>query len=176
VRQSSSFRVRPGISTLAEQASAESVLRLLPSLKPLVWQSLSAPSLQSGAPFAETGQTIRPLTIEDGLVRRDKLSEASFAASRARAFKILDGLLRTFEGRKFLEHPSDFVEKARILLARWGRRHRCILLRHGLLGQRAAVRNCRQIGLRQRLARGYRRIDAANIAPVTLDLACAIMR
>src|SRR3979411_1616190 len=87
VRQSSGFRVRPGISTFAEQVSAESVLRLLPSLKPLLWQSLSAPTLQSGAPLAETGQIMRPDTMEDGLARRDRLSEASFAAPFARAFK-----------------------------------------------------------------------------------------
>src|ERR1700736_109215 len=83
VRQSPGFRTRPGINTFAEQASAESVLRLLPSLKPLAWQSLSAPTLQSGAPFAETGQIMRPVTMEDGLARRDSVSPASFA----RAFK-----------------------------------------------------------------------------------------
>src|SRR5205085_1525410 len=36
--------------------------------------------------------------------------------------QILNGLLRAFQGREFLEHPSDFVEKARILLPRWARR------------------------------------------------------
>src|ERR1700704_3859112 len=87
VRQSSGFRVRPGISTFAEQCSAESELRLLPSLKPLLWQSLSAPSLQSGAPLADTGHTMRPDTMEEGLAKRVRLSEASFAASFARVFR-----------------------------------------------------------------------------------------
>src|SRR5207248_7424654 len=79
VRQSSGFRTRPGINTFAEQVSAESVFRLFPSLKPLAWQSLSAPALQSGAPLAETGHIMRPATREDGLARRDRLSPASFA-------------------------------------------------------------------------------------------------
>src|SRR6202011_263355 len=79
VRQSSGLRARPGISTFGEQVSAESVLRLLPSLKPLAWQSLSAPSLQSGAPLADVGHIARPATIEDGLARRDRPSPASLA-------------------------------------------------------------------------------------------------
>src|SRR6202048_4785433 len=87
VRQSPGFRARPGIRTFAKQLSAESVLRLLPSLKPLAWQSLSAPSLQSGAPLAETGHIIRPATIEEGVVRRDSVSVASLAASLAREFR-----------------------------------------------------------------------------------------
>src|ERR1700738_1929836 len=87
VRQSPGFRARPGIRTFAEQLSAESVLRLLPSLKPLAWQSLSAPRLQSGAPLAETGHIIRPATIEEGVVRRDSVSVASLAASLAREFR-----------------------------------------------------------------------------------------
>jgi hypothetical protein len=57
-------------------------VRLLPSLKSLVWQSLSAAPLQSGAPFAETRHFMRPVTME-GLARRDRVSPASYA----RAFK-----------------------------------------------------------------------------------------
>jgi hypothetical protein len=72
------LRVRSGIRTFAEQVSAESVLRLFPSLKPLLRQSLSAPTLQSGAPFAETGHIMRPATMEDGLAIRDRVSPASF--------------------------------------------------------------------------------------------------
>src|SRR6201746_35764 len=60
--------------------------RLLPSLKPLDWQSLSDAALQSGAPLAETGHATRPVAIED-LVRRDRLSVASLVMSLARAFK-----------------------------------------------------------------------------------------
>src|SRR3979490_985085 len=75
------------MNTFGEQVSAESVFRLLPSLKPLAWQSFSAPSLQSGAPLVETGHIMRPDTMEDGWARRDRLSEASLAAPLARAFK-----------------------------------------------------------------------------------------
>src|SRR5581483_4650684 len=85
VRQSSGLRCRPGIRTFAEQVSAESVPRLLPSLKPLLWQSLSAPSLQSGVP-AVAGQAMRPLTIAPGL-SRDSASPASFMVSLARALR-----------------------------------------------------------------------------------------
>src|SRR5580698_8692572 len=65
--------------TLAEHFSDESKVRLLPSLYPFAWQSLSAPALQSGAPLAATGQPMRPVAIEDGLARRDRLSPASLA-------------------------------------------------------------------------------------------------
>src|ERR1700722_14349634 len=80
VRQSSGFRARPGISTFAEQASTESVVRLLPSLKPFDWQSLSAATLQSGALLAETGHMIRPVAMEAGVARRDRPSLAFLAA------------------------------------------------------------------------------------------------
>src|ERR1700726_591359 len=79
VRQSSGLRVRPGISTFAEQASAESVDRLLPPLKPLAWHNLSAAALQSGAPLAETGHLMRPSAIEPP-VSRDRPSPAVLAA------------------------------------------------------------------------------------------------
>src|SRR3954451_12243312 len=72
VRQSSGLRCLPGIRTLAEHFSAESAFRLLPSVYPLLWQSLSAASLQSGAPFDEAGQATRPDTMVDGFARRDK--------------------------------------------------------------------------------------------------------
>src|SRR3954451_21910181 len=66
--------------------SAASVSRLLPSLKPLVWQSRSAPALQSGAPFAATRQAARPVTMVEGL-RRDSPSPALRAASLAPALR-----------------------------------------------------------------------------------------
>src|SRR4051794_33070420 len=72
VRQSSGLRCLPGIRTLAEHFSAESAFRLLPSVYPLLWQSWSAASLQSGAPFDEAGQATRPDTMVDGFARRDK--------------------------------------------------------------------------------------------------------
>src|ERR1700750_1765377 len=70
-----------GDQDLAEHASAESVVRLLPSLKPLLWHNLSEAVLQSGAPLAEAGHATRPLTIDD-VVIRDNESEALLAASR----------------------------------------------------------------------------------------------
>src|SRR3984957_17843209 len=87
VRQSSGLRVRPGISTFAEQASTESVDRLLPSFRPLAWQSLSAAALQSEAPLADTGHLMRPSATEDGVARRDRPSPAFLAASLARALR-----------------------------------------------------------------------------------------
>src|SRR6059058_2125987 len=74
------------MNTFGEHFSAASVSRLLPSLKPLLWQSLSAPALQSGAPLAATTHGARPLTIVDGF-NRDRLSPASLAASLARALR-----------------------------------------------------------------------------------------
>src|ERR1700759_4092430 len=62
------------------------MVRLLPSLKPLAWHNLSEAVLQSGAPFVETGQIIRPVTIE-GLARRDNVSVASLVTSFARSFR-----------------------------------------------------------------------------------------
>src|ERR1700723_1092739 len=87
VRQSSGLRARPGIRTFAEQASTESVDRLLPSLRPFAWQSLSAACLQSEAPLAETGHLMRPSATEDGVARRDRLSPAFLAASLARVLR-----------------------------------------------------------------------------------------
>src|SRR6202012_3461685 len=72
--------------TFAEQVSAESVSRLLPSLKPLVWHNLSEADLQSGAPFAEIGHIMRPVTIDD-VVMRDSVSLAPLAASLARLLR-----------------------------------------------------------------------------------------
>ena len=72
-------------------------MRFFPSLNPLVWQSLSAADLQSGAPFVETGQIVRPVAIDAGLASRESVSAASLVASLARAFKssmVSPGLLR----------------------------------------------------------------------------------
>src|ERR1700753_2652311 len=117
VRQSSGFRVRPGIITLGEQASTESVVRLLPSLKPLAWQSLSAASLQSGAPLAATGHWMRPVAMEAGLARRDRLSPASLAASLARALRSSMVSLGLFSAGRI---DSDFSSALPISLSRPG--------------------------------------------------------
>src|SRR5581483_9881344 len=97
VRQSSGLRCRPGIRTFAEQVSAESVLRLLPSLKPLPWQSLSAPTLQSGVPSAALGQADRPVTIEPGFASREIAAPASLAralrSSRVSLGLLIEGLI-----------------------------------------------------------------------------------
>src|SRR4029077_7954404 len=79
VLQSPGSRLRPGMNTLGEHFSAASVSRLLPSLKPLLWQSLSAPALQSGAPFAAPKQAAGPVTIDDGRAMFVRLSPASLA-------------------------------------------------------------------------------------------------
>src|SRR5579864_3340448 len=68
------------MKTFGEQVSAASVLRLAPSLYPLLWQSLSAPALQSGVPFGATGQIMRPDTIGVELGRRDTASPAPWVA------------------------------------------------------------------------------------------------
>src|SRR6266436_9029756 len=101
------------MNTFAEQVSAESVLRLLPSLKPLAWQSLSAPTLQFGAPFVETGHIMRPATIELGLARRDSVSPASFAP----AFRSPMVSLGLFRGGKI---DKDFSKNFPISLNRPG--------------------------------------------------------
>ena len=54
------------------------MVRLLPSLNFLFWQSWSAAALQSGAPLAETGHFTRPVTIEE-VVMRERVSVAPFA-------------------------------------------------------------------------------------------------
>src|SRR3954468_6920118 len=80
VRHSLSSGLRPDSSALAEQLRVVSTSRLLPSLNPLLWQSRSAPALQSGAPLAATGQTARPLTPGD-FVSHDSASAASSMVS-----------------------------------------------------------------------------------------------
>src|SRR5258707_8594081 len=93
VLQSFGPRLWPGRNTIGEHFSAASVSRLLPSLKPLPWQSLSAPALQSGAPLEATTQAARPLTIVDGFAKLDRLSPASLARA-LRASKVSLGLFR----------------------------------------------------------------------------------
>src|SRR3954451_16412029 len=78
VRHSLSSGLPPDSSALAEQLRVVSTSRLLPSLNPLLWQSLSAPALQSGAPLAASGHTARPLTPGDFASR----ASASAASSR----------------------------------------------------------------------------------------------
>src|ERR1700712_5861258 len=80
VRHSLSSGLRPDSSALAEQLRVVSTSRLLPSLNPLPWQSLSAAALQSGAPVAAIGQAARPLTPGD-FARRDNASAASSMVS-----------------------------------------------------------------------------------------------
>lgn len=86
-----------GDQNFSRTAFHQSMVRLLPSLKPLLWHSLSEAALQSGAPLADTGQIMRPVTIEDGLVIRDRVAPASLARA-LRSSMVSDGLFRVDQG------------------------------------------------------------------------------